>query len=48
MGQGAILVKHFIVMQDIGRELHINARTVTAYPTVQDAVSEKRRHYFEC
>jgi hypothetical protein len=37
MGQCAVLVKHFIVMRDMGRELHINAQTVTAYPTLEDA-----------
>ena len=41
MGQYAVLVKHFIVMRDIGREVHINAHTFTAYPTVENAVKRE-------
>jgi len=37
----AVLVKPFIVMRDIERELHVNAQTVTAYPTLEDAVKRE-------
>jgi hypothetical protein len=41
MGQCAVLVKYLIVMRGIGRELHINEQTVTAYPTVENVVKRE-------
>ena len=41
MGECSVLVKHFIVIRDIGRGLHIIVQTVTAYLTVEDAVKRE-------